>query len=238
MSLIRRHATALLLLVVASVSFAGMGFPNSDVQEALAILSEPSVPTSLEGDTEIADGRFVSEQNCAGVRARYQSAEAPIPTGSTIREDTFGNLQVEAPYGPAAVILADAPASSCEYQLASNPTMVIDAGVNDRIVSFSGVLCSALLGYPAVGGEYLDGGEPHAVLALMTDPERNEWQIAIGPGSLEANLSAEETGPDVILGSFSGTLEDGLLIGDGQSDTGPLHVEMRCTPFRKVLNTG
>lgn len=153
-------------------------------------------------------------------------------------EDNLGNLQVAAPFGPAAVIMADTPTGSCEYQVERNPTMVITTGASGRIAAFSGVLCSALLGYPAVGGEYLQGGEPHAVLALLTDPDRGEWQIAIGPGTLEENLSGEELGPDVTLGSFTGTLEDGLLIGDGMSDAGQLHLEMRCTPFRPVLSTG
>lgn len=229
---------AILLLLAAPVTFSIIHIPSTEVQNAIAVLSEPSVPAPIEGDTETADGRFEHEQTCDELRGRYQAADAPIPSGSVTREDIFGNLQVDAPYGPAAVIMADAPNGLCDYQVASNPTIVIATGATGHIASFSGVLCSALLGYPAVGGEFVEENEVHAVLALETDPALNEWQVGIGPGSLEDNLSAEETGPDVILGTFSGTLEDGLLIGDGQSDNGPLHVEMRCTPFRPVLNTG
>jgi hypothetical protein len=136
------------------------------------------------------------------------------------------------------VIIADAPNASCDYQIARDPTLVIETETTARVAAFSGVLCSALLGYPAVGSEFAKNGATHAVLALLADPERNEWQIAIGPGTLEANLAAEDTGPEVILGSFVGTIEDGFLIGDGTSAAGSLHVEMRCTPFRPVLSTG
>lgn len=235
--MIRRYALVFALLLVAPAILLDANYPTAEVQAAFTTLSQRSVPSPLEGDTEVADGRWENEQNCTGVRARYQSSDAPVPSGSQVNEDGLGNLQVEAPYGPAAIIMAETSTGNCQYQVAARPTVVIAAGSDGSISAFTGVLCSALLGYPAVGGEYVEDGELHAVLALLTDPDRDMWQIAIGPGSLEENLSAEETGPDVILGSFTGTFEDGLLVGDGQSDKGSLHVEMRCTPFRPVFNT-
>lgn len=238
MSLNRRQRTALVLVLAVPASVAAVELPNSDVQAAFAVLARPSVPAPIEGDIEVADGRFEHQRACDELRDRYQAADAPVPAGSIVREDTFGNLQVEAPFGPAAVIMAATTTGSCEYQIAANPTMVIAAGATDHIALFSGVFCSALLGYPAVGGEFLEQGEPQAVFAVMTDPDRSEWQIAIGPGSLEQALgSSEEPGPEVVLGSFVATMEEGVLIGDGSSDAGQLHIEMRCTPFRPVFET-
>lgn len=235
--MIRRSALVFALLLVAPAILLEANYPTAEVRTAFTVLSQRSVPSPVEGDSEVADGRWENEQDCTGVRALYQSDDAPVPTGSQVNEDGLGNLQVEAPYGPAAIIMAETSTGNCQYQVAASPTMVIAAGSDGSIAAFAGVLCSALLGYPAVGGEYVEDGELHAVLALLTDPDRHMWQIALGPGSLEQNLSGEETGPDVILGSFTGMLEDGLLVGDGESDNGSLHVEMRCTPFRPLLNT-
>jgi hypothetical protein len=65
---------------------------------------------------------------------------------AAVGEDNLGNPQVTAPFGPAAVIMAETPTESCEYQVKRN-LMVITTGASRRIASCSGVLCSALLGY-------------------------------------------------------------------------------------------
>jgi hypothetical protein len=236
MPVIRRNAAALVILMLASASLSGAGFPTENVQAALAILSEPSAPTPIDGDVEVADGRFRHRSTCDQLRQRYQADDAPVPSDSTVSVDAYENLQVDAPYGPAAVLMADTEDGSCDYQIAAVPTLVLETSAAGRIASFASVLCYSLLGYPAVGSEFEQAGEPHALNAILTDPESNNWLIAIGPGSLEEALaSEEEPGADVTLGTFDAVMEDGHLIGDGSSDAGPVHVELRCTPFRPIF---
>lgn len=234
--MIRRSAMALVVLLIATASLSGSGLPNADVQAAIASLSEPSVPTPLSGDVEVADGRFRHGSDCDELRRRYQTDDAPLPSDSTVSVDAYENLQVAAPYGPAAVLMADTADGACEYQIAIGPTLIVETAGAGRIATFSSVLCYSLLGYPAVGGEFEQAGEPHFINALLTDPEQDSWLLAIGPGSLEEALaSEEEPGADVTLGTFAAAMEDGHLIGDGSSDAGPVHVELRCTPFRPIL---
>lgn len=235
--MIRRGATALVLLMVAPASLSGAGLPNANVQAAISILSERSMPTPIDGDVEVADGRFRHRGNCDELRQRYQAENAPMPPNSTVSVDAYGNLHVAAPYGPAGVLVADTNDGACDYQIAVSPTLVVETAETGRVAAFSSVLCYSLLGYPAVGGEFEQAGEPHAFNTILTDPDRNTWLIAIGPGSLdEALASQEEPGADVILGTFTGVMEDGQLIGDGTIDDGSLHIELQCTPFRPLFS--
>jgi hypothetical protein len=176
----------------------------------------------------VADARFRHAGGCEDLRQQYQEADAPLPTGSRVTVDTYGNLQVEAPYGPAAVIVADTADSACDYQIAASPTLMVEAEGIEPAGAFASMLCTSFLGYNFVGGEYQQSGQPWFVFAIEIDPAQHSWQVAVGPGRFEETIaSGDDPGPEAIGATFTATMAEGLLVGQDDS----LRVELRCTPY-------
>lgn len=225
---VTRRGLALALLLIGPVGLSVAYFPAPEVEAALTRLAESSVPGPLPGDAEVADARFRHTEGCEDLRRRYQEAGAPVPTGSAVTVDVYGNVQVAAPYGPAAVVAADTAPGECDYQIAAAPTLVVEAEGIEPASAFASVLCTSFLGYTFIGGEFQQSGRPWFILAFETDPALHSWQVGIGPGSFEESLaSGDDPGPGAVQGTFTATMAEGWVVGE----EGSLRVELRCTPY-------
>jgi hypothetical protein len=234
MSMMRRGA-AVALLMIGPVGMSVAYFPSPEVEAALTSLAASSVPHPLPGDVEVAEARYRHDADCEVLRQQYLEADAPVPAGSEVTVDTYGNLQVEAPFGPAAVIVADTGDGDCDYQIAASHTLVVEAEGIEPVGAFSNTLCASFLGYNFVGGEYQQTGQPWSVFAIEIDPAQHSWQIAVGPGRFEEMMaSGEDPGPGALGGTLTTTMADGLLTGENAS----LRVELRCTPYHPFATSG
>lgn len=209
-------------------------YPSEEVATALARLSEPSVPRPLPGDASVAIGWHRHGGSCDEVRTGYEASGAPIPADATTTVDAAGNVQVDASYGPAAVILGQTRDGNCDYAIEINPTLEIEGlGVRET-ASFVNVVCAPIIGRDFLGAQYETDSGLFYVAAIVGDSP-DIWKLTFSRGLLVDALNGKQTpgsSTEVVAMSASVAVTDRGYILDGQGPQGPVHVETVCTPFQ------
>jgi hypothetical protein len=209
-------------------------YPDEQVSAALDRLAAPSVPGPLPGDPAIAVGWYGHAGTCDDARAAYQAAGAPLPPGASTTLDAGGNVQVDAPYGPAGVVFGETADGGCNYAVEVAPTLVVSgAGVRET-TSFSSVMCTTFLGIAVTGADFETADGPFYFFGSVGDTP-DTWQLEVVGGRLADGISGNATPgastDSTVWNSAVATTANGYVF-DGDGPQGPLHVELTCTPFK------
>ena len=127
-------------------------------------------------------------------------------------------------------MIGDDSSGTCEYVVATQPTIAISGGTAPTVATFGRVTCSGLLGFSIFAGEYDVDGRTQTVFASQDGDgaEADDWKVLGAAGTL-AELTVREPSEDeltlTILGK--GVMHDGAV--DVEGANGEV-VHLACTP--------
>lgn len=228
-----RFGFAAALAVGAAVAPSG-GLPPAAPSEAglaaVAVLRAPSRPTGLPDSTQETAGSFRATGGCDAVRAAYLAPDAPVPAGSEVTVDASGVVQIASPFSRSAVI-GDDTSGTCEYIIATEPTVEIEGGATPAVSAFTRVSCSNVIGVWIYVAEVLhDDGTVETFLASpdADASEPDQWKLQAARGSI-ADLTTGKVGEDAVTLTLTGTgvfAEGTVTVNAGTGEV----VRLTCTP--------
>ena len=203
--------------------------PPDEALTALRTLAMPSFPQPATGDLQLGDHRWARPGTCADVRAGFHAADAPVPAGSTLADDPFGNIVVQSPYGTTAIMFEDQViAERCAYSIERTPTVRATAPGLVIADQFSPVACTTLLGFDATLISMItDQGEWTAV---VVQPDGSPWIAKFVPGPVAVVSELNDPPPNAIEATGEVTTGEDHVSFVGTSPAGAVSIDVNCTP--------
>lgn len=239
-----RRRCVLVVVAVAAVVGVGSGvsgivsatpatlrsLPSPAALSAVESLEQVSHPVAFAGDQRIGENRWVRTTTCDAVRTAYHAADAPVPAGSTLTDDSFGNVVVESPYGTSVLMFEEhLTPPRCVYSVERAATVHVEVPGHTISDQLTPVGCTNIFGIDLyVASLIVDGAEwTAAVVAPSSDAS---WRAIVAPGSAKNVLTLSSVPAGGIDASGTAEVAGGKITFTGTADVGPVAVTISCTP--------
>lgn len=239
------------LVVVAVVAVVGVGSgvsgivsatpamlrspPSDAALSAVESLEQVSHPVAFAGDQRIEENRWARATTCDAVRTAYRAADAPVPAGSILTDDSFGNIVVESPYGTSVLMFEEhLNPPRCFYSVERAATVHVE--VPGRTISDqpTPVGCTNIFGIDLYAASLIvDGAEWTAVVVAPSSDA--SWKAVVAAGSPKDILTLSDVPAGATEASGTAEVVGGRVTFTGASDAGPVVVTISCTPDTVIV---
>jgi hypothetical protein len=209
--------------------------PSPAALSAIESLEQVSHPVAFAGDQRIGENRWARATKCAALRTAYHAAGAPVPAGSKLTDDRFGNIVVDSPYGTSVVMFEEhLTPPRCIYSVERTATVHVEVPGHSISDQFTPVGCSNIFGIDIDPASLLVDGVEWSAIVVAPSSDKS-WKALVAPGSTKKVLALTSAPPGGIEASGTATVVGDTIAFTGTGDAGPVAITISCTPDTAIV---